>query len=96
MRACRQTTFQNRAHHGGSQPSVLQPTEIRTEAVVPSPVPDVRPNGLSQALVDGKLDAGLISATSYTPPVDTPVPRIVVVKGPVLLGDLLDLEPHAP
>lgn len=53
------------------------PAEVSTEVVEPY----AGPSGLSEALADGKLDAGLASAEGQPIVGSVPVPEIVVVEG---------------
>jgi hypothetical protein len=61
------------------------PAEVSTEAVEPS----AGPNGLAEALADGKLDAGLTATESQPLAGSAPVPKIVVVEGNGGLRDAL-------
>jgi len=61
------------------------PAEVSTEVVEPY----AGPSGLSEALADGKLDAGLASAESQPFAGSEPVPEIVEVEGHGNLYDAL-------
>lgn len=61
------------------------PVEVATAAVVPS----ATANGLAQALVDGKLDAGFVSAPSQAASSSTPIAETVTIFGQGALIDAL-------
>ena len=60
-----------------SPQSTPAPAEVSVEAVEPY----AGPNGLAEALADGKLDAGLTATESQASAGSAPLPEIVVVEG---------------
>jgi hypothetical protein len=68
-----------------TQVSVLAPSDVSTEIVTP----EITPYSLTEALADGKLDAGFVPAESNASPVVESDPEIVVVAGQGGLYDAL-------
>ena len=72
-----------------SRPSVAPPSEATFEASTEIAEPSAGPSGLSEALADGKLDAGLIPTPSPSIAGSGFVPETVVVSGQGGLYDAL-------